>query len=176
LAKATAALVEMTHSPSTSALGLEFNAFLFASIGGDAAEAPLSVVSALARLDIDPWQEAADLNRLPRETAARRLDALLAKLPGGLPADQDSETIATRLIALLPRSDSPEIASRGTLPGAGALVGPRAAIVVSLIVAAVFMTTLYVMASRLPAAQVAAKPGPASSVAASQTRPPTSGQ
>ena len=32
----------------------------------------LSVLSALARLDIDPWQEAAQLAGLPGETATRR--------------------------------------------------------------------------------------------------------
>ena len=31
----------------------------------------LSVLSALARLDIDPWQEAVQLAALPEETATR---------------------------------------------------------------------------------------------------------
>jgi hypothetical protein len=95
-------MVTMTHSRSTSSLGLQFNAFLFASIEEDASETPLSVVSALARLDIDPWQEATELTQLPRDTAVQRLAALLTKLPGGGPANSDSHTIAQRLIALLP--------------------------------------------------------------------------
>jgi hypothetical protein len=40
-------------------LGPEFENFLFAPIGEDSNGMVLSVLSALARLDIDPWQEAA---------------------------------------------------------------------------------------------------------------------
>jgi hypothetical protein len=92
----------MTHSPSTTGLGLAYNAFLFASITDDNGAAPLNTVSVLARLDIDPWQEAAELNRLPNETATQRLAALLASLPGWQNGFPDAETIAIRLVALLP--------------------------------------------------------------------------
>jgi hypothetical protein len=111
-------MVERTYSRSTSPLGLEFNAFLFASLDERASAAPLSVVSALARLVLDPWQEAAELTRPPRETAAQRLSSLLTKLPGGPPAFSDSRTIALRLIALLPGAPAgPTIGS--SRPGAG---------------------------------------------------------
>jgi hypothetical protein len=43
---------------------------------------PLSVLSALARLNLDPWHEAAELSDLPKDTAAQRLAALIALLPG----------------------------------------------------------------------------------------------
>jgi hypothetical protein len=36
---------------------------------------PLSVLSALARLDVDPWQEAAKLARLLEETATQVQDS-----------------------------------------------------------------------------------------------------
>lgn len=39
----------------------EFNAFVFAPIGEERNGMLLSVMSALARRDIDPWQEAARL-------------------------------------------------------------------------------------------------------------------
>jgi hypothetical protein len=61
----------MTRSPSISVLGSEFDDFLFAPIGEDRNDMPLSVLSALARLDIDPWHEAAELARLPGETATQ---------------------------------------------------------------------------------------------------------
>jgi len=64
---------------------------------------PLSVLSALARLDIDPWLEAAELARLPRETATQRLASSIAALPEGPSAHLEHGTIAARLIALLPR-------------------------------------------------------------------------
>ena len=72
----------------------------------------LSVLSALARLDIDPWQEAAELARLPREAAVRRLASLIANLPeDGAASQRDPKTIAARLIALLPRTAGFEIPS-----------------------------------------------------------------
>jgi hypothetical protein len=104
-------MVQMTPKSRTSALGSRFNAFLFASIDEDSSEAPLSVVSALARLDLDPWEEAADLTALPRDTAAQRLVSLLTKLPGGQLSRSDPQTIATRLIALLPHAAGPDLAS-----------------------------------------------------------------
>jgi hypothetical protein len=62
----------MPIAPSTSALGATFNPFLFASVTGDA-ETHLNVVSVLARLDVDPWEEAAELSSLRGEVAADRL-------------------------------------------------------------------------------------------------------
>jgi hypothetical protein len=100
-------MVAMTHCRATPSLGLQFNAFLFASIDEGASEARLSVVSALARLDLDPWQQAAELTQLPSETAVQRLAALLSKLPGDDLAHSDSQTISQRLIALLPSTGAP---------------------------------------------------------------------
>src|SRR6185437_664484 len=93
----------MTRPSSISRLGSDFDAFLFAPIGEDRNDMPLSVLSALARLDIDPWQEAAELTRLSPETATQRLASLIAALPGGPSADLDPGKIAARLIVRLPR-------------------------------------------------------------------------
>jgi hypothetical protein len=81
----------------------EFNEFLFASIGTEGNGMPLSVVSALARLEMDPWQEAARLSTLPRELAAPALDRLIRRLPPGSWSQTDTQTIAARLVELLPR-------------------------------------------------------------------------
>lgn len=97
-------MVDMKHSPSTSALGVAFNAFLFADVavlGG----APVTVLSALARLDVDPWQEAADLARLPRKAASQRLTELLMRLPHRQGDLAEAHAISTRLIGLLPAAD-----------------------------------------------------------------------
>jgi hypothetical protein len=83
-----------------------FNDFLFASIGTEANGVTLSVVSALARLEIDPWQEAARLSKLPRERAAAALDGLIRRLPAGGWEQSEIRTIAARLSELLPRPDS----------------------------------------------------------------------
>ena len=83
-----------------------FNDFLFASVGTERNGATLSVVSALARLEIDPWQEAARLSELPRERAAAALDSLIRRLPAGGWEQSETRSIAARLIELLPRPDS----------------------------------------------------------------------
>jgi hypothetical protein len=82
----------------------------------------LSVLSALARLDVDPWQEAASLARLPGPTAAQRLASLIAALPDWSSARLDS----SRLIALLPRRNL-TTALRTTKP-AGATTNSRTVI------------------------------------------------
>ena len=118
----------MTYSASASHLGPEFDDFLFAPIGAEKNGMLLSVLSALARLDIDPWQEAAKLAGLPGETATHRLASLIAELPDEPSPHPDPVTIAARLIALLPRPTNPNIASRKALFGANVATHPRAAI------------------------------------------------
>src|SRR5271170_8089798 len=104
-----------------SQLGPEFDDFLFAPIGEDSNGMVLSVLSALARLDIDPWQEAANLSGLPGGAATQRLASLIAALPDESSAYPDPATVAARLVALLPRPANPNIPSRATLFGAGAV-------------------------------------------------------
>jgi hypothetical protein len=84
--------------------GAEFNDFLFAPIGEDKNGMLVSVLSGLARSDVDPWQEAAKLAQLPGETATKELAALIGALPDRATSYADTRTIAARLIALLPRS------------------------------------------------------------------------
>ena len=99
----------MTNGASGSALGTQYDGFLFASVVDDA-NGPLSVLSALARLDVDPWQTAATLAGLPRSDAVQSLASLFARLPGGL-ADRD--VIATRLIHFLPNQANHPAGARG---------------------------------------------------------------
>lgn len=54
----------MTSPSSVSSLTPKFDDFLFARIEENG-ETPLSVLSVLARLGIDPWEEAASLAQLP---------------------------------------------------------------------------------------------------------------
>ena len=114
----------MNPSASNSRLGSEFDAFLFAPIGEDRNGLPLSIVSLLARLDLDPWQEAARLAGLPMEAAAQKLASLLAALPVPSLKPADAPTIATRLIALLPRRTDPAARALGMVR-VGATVHPR---------------------------------------------------
>jgi hypothetical protein len=88
--------------PAFSLLRSEFNEFLFAPIGEEGNDTLLTVLSALARLGLDPWQESARLALLSREKATQSLASMIANLPNGRWAQADVGAIAARLIALLP--------------------------------------------------------------------------
>ena len=167
----------MTRSASISRLGSEFDDFLFAPIGEDRNGMLLSVLSALARLDIEPWQEAAKLARLPRATATERLASLIAALPDE-PSRHRAPSIAACLIALLPSGASANTASRKILPGAGALtISPAAMCVIScLIVIAVMLSAQYILASRQPPSRVSDAHASASGTISPEMPPPGSGQ
>jgi hypothetical protein len=102
---------------STSALSATFNDFLFATVCEERNEMQLSVISALARQDLDPWTEAAELARMPADGAARRLSSLLAGVVNDPPTWPDHATIAVRLVALLPTSAETDVPPRARVAG-----------------------------------------------------------
>ncbi len=99
--------------PSTPSPDVAFNAFLFATVCEELNEAPLSVLSVLARSDLDPWTEAADLARMPADVAVRRLSLLLAGVAARSPGRLDAGPMAVRLVSLLPRSAPLSMPSHG---------------------------------------------------------------
>ena len=62
----------MTLSARFSLLHSDLNDFLFASVGDEQNGMPLSVISALTRLGVDPWEEAAGSQRCRRSSRPRR--------------------------------------------------------------------------------------------------------
>ncbi|MGE5202987.1 MAG: hypothetical protein ACM3O6_13080 [Acidobacteriota bacterium] len=165
-------MIEMTHSASGSLLGPEFDDFLYAPIGEEKNGMLLSVLSALARLDLDPWQEATELAGLPRENATQRLASLIATLPGVPSAHFDPGTIAAGLIARLPHRPDSNIPRRDTLPAVGTAGKTRAFIF------AIFMVFLlgvqFVLASRQSPAQIDDANTQASGMVSPQLPPPNS--
>lgn len=91
----------------------EFNEFLFATVGEEKGGLQLTVLSALARLGFDPWEEAARLADLPQDAATSALSATIAKLPEGTWKAADSRSIAVRLVDSLPRRDKRPTGSDG---------------------------------------------------------------
>jgi hypothetical protein len=85
-----------------SLLHSDLNDFLFASVGEEKNEVTLSVVSALTRLGLDPWEEAARLTPLPKARAAEALAKLIARLPIRRTLSSDDLVISQRLVELLP--------------------------------------------------------------------------
>jgi hypothetical protein len=149
---------------STSALDASFNDFLFATVCEERNDMPLTVVSALARLDLDPWTEAAELARMPADGAARRLTALLARVVSVPAAQTDRATLAARLVMLLPKP-----AKAGARGEAAAILGAptfRALRLLCMIFMASIAVSLLVQ-NLLPHA---AAPGPPPSPATSSAR------
>lgn len=80
--------------------------FLSAPLWEEENGSSLSVLSALARLGIDPWAEAARLAALPRDAAAPALAVILRRLASQPPDHPDAVTTAGRLVKLLPKGGS----------------------------------------------------------------------
>jgi hypothetical protein len=126
-------VIGMKNSATVLSAKSEFDAFLFAHIGEEKNGMLLSVLSALARLDLDPWREAAELARMPQQTARERLTSLIEALPNQPPTRPEPETVSTRLIELLPRAANPTVASSNKLPGGVSMLNSRAVIYVILV-------------------------------------------
>lgn len=80
----------------------DFDRFLHASVGEDRKGNGVTVLSALARLNLDPWQEARDLAALGREAASIRLRSLLSRVREVPALEQDDGGVAQGLAGLLP--------------------------------------------------------------------------
>jgi hypothetical protein len=115
----------MALSAKFSLLHSELNDFLFAEIGEEESGAPLSVLSALTRLGIDPWEEGARLSGMPRDVAARGLVPVIEMFPREKRGSSDVLALAERLAALLPRRN-PSRAAAVVVSDAGRRVGSRA--------------------------------------------------
>jgi len=112
---------------SSYIMNSDFDNFLFAtlcgetagSIGDESAGMPTTVLSALARLDLDPWQEAARLSALPTERAAAVISQWISRLPDGKSKPSDIAAIAARLADLLPRGRVAGVRADGAGPSGG---------------------------------------------------------
>jgi hypothetical protein len=76
--------------------------FLFAAVGEERNGIPLSMISALAQLGLDPWEEAGRLSSLAKQEAVERLTALILRLPGLRRPSSEARQIAVGLIDVLP--------------------------------------------------------------------------
>ena len=93
-----------------SLLHSELNGFLFATMGTEENGAPLSVLSGLTRLGIDPWAEGARLAKLPHKAAAEALAPIVASFAQDC-SDSDVHKLALHLTGLLPRAGISTLAS-----------------------------------------------------------------
>jgi hypothetical protein len=78
--------------------------FLGATVGEDMRETKVTVMSMLARLDIDPWLEAAKLAAMPGSSARRRLDAVIARFTDVETPASGRGKVVSGLLDLLPKT------------------------------------------------------------------------
>lgn len=109
-------MTDFTHDPA-------YAPFLGAQVGADATGANVSVLSMLARLDLDPWREAASLAQMQDTPARKRMEEFLTRFSDVPTPVSDQRKVALSLLLLLPRQAG--LASKPgsapiTLPPAGA--------------------------------------------------------
>jgi hypothetical protein len=95
-------------------LTTQFDCFLFAPVCEDPNGLQLSVLSALARINRDPWKEAARLPAMPKAKAEMSLVSSLnlAAANGWDPAR--ANMISAHLVSLLPRPNAAATATPDT--------------------------------------------------------------
>lgn len=84
----------------------EFDRFLRASVGEDRNGYAVTVLSTLARLGLDPWEETAELATLGREAARARLGTLLARFRDVPTLASEYRRVAQDLSQLLPEGST----------------------------------------------------------------------
>ena len=83
----------------------EFDNFLY-SVVREVDGVPLTVLSALARKGLDPWDTAEELTRLSRNTAVARLGELLSCQPSQAGESPSNDLATIQLLAKLPEAST----------------------------------------------------------------------
>jgi hypothetical protein len=97
----------MALRPLFAPLRPDLDPFLFAVIREERNGIPLSTISALTQLGVDPWDEAGRLAGLAKRDAVEQLTGLLLRLPGPhRPLAEEVQKIAVALIDVLPPADA----------------------------------------------------------------------
>jgi hypothetical protein len=102
---------------SSDSYDVKLESFLYAVIPDDRSGAPLTVLSLLARKNLDPWEEAANYAQSPGAAAVASLSDLLAEVMPYSFLDERVCTEAVRLLDLLPSPHYADpVAQNPTLP------------------------------------------------------------
>ncbi len=112
--------------PNTNAFALQtsgLNPFLFAEVGTELNGSTLTMLSVLARLGQDPWDQAARWAKLPKAAIVDRLVQCIAQMPLCPQGVVDARATASRLIQLLPRQVAETPAAGVTRIGGWAMPG-----------------------------------------------------
>jgi hypothetical protein len=91
--------------PQSDVFGLKnshFNAFLFADVGTEQNGCPLTILSILARLGMDPWAQSEKWARMPDIAKIESLTHCIVQMPLCLHDLAEAGVTAGRLLMLLP--------------------------------------------------------------------------
>ncbi len=83
----------------------DLNPFLYADVGTELNGSTLTMLSVLARLDQDPWIEAARWARLPKAAAVECLVSIIDGIPLSPGGASSTRVTAARLVMLLPATE-----------------------------------------------------------------------
>jgi hypothetical protein len=81
----------------------DLDGFLFSQVGEECRGIPLSMISALTRLGLDPWEEAGRLSSLSKGEAVEQLARLIVELPDTAGPLSEARRIAAELVERLPK-------------------------------------------------------------------------
>ncbi len=95
----------MSHPDHVALQNSDLNAFLYADVGTELNGSTLTMLSVLARLDKDPWIEAARWARLPKAAAVDGLIPIIDAIPLSPQSPSGTRAAAARLVMLLPASE-----------------------------------------------------------------------
>ena len=121
----------------------EFERFLYASVGEDRKGNIVTVLSTLARLGLDPWNETAELVMVGRDAARSRLETLFSRFRDVPKLASDHGRVARDLSLLLPESPSARSLKRaGSTTATGRSV-PTAAVFTIVAIVLVLLQMLF---------------------------------
>src|ERR1041384_3166778 len=105
----------MLSHASGSVTDEAYERFLYASICEQNNGTQVTVLSALVRAGIDPWDEARSLTTMPRAKAEATLSSILRQSFDQNPIGLEAEVVSARLVELLPTRNAgkPAITSIG---------------------------------------------------------------
>jgi hypothetical protein len=93
---------EVSEAGTSASPTADLERFVYADIATESNGMELSVLSALSRRGLDPWEEALRLAQLPRQAAADGLAQILLPVPAIQSQHLDVRMVAERLVRLLP--------------------------------------------------------------------------
>ena len=98
----------MLGHASVSVSDVAYERFLYASICEQNNGTQVTVLSALVRADIDPWEEASRLATMPRAKAEATLSSILHQISDQNWTGPEVEAVSARLVQLLPMRNAGE--------------------------------------------------------------------